>query len=770
MKNLKKILSLCLCLVMLVSCIPGVFAASVEEATIDMDAACSLTLWKYDWTNAHKDGVWDEDSFISTGWSESYVEDVLGNAVREGDADGEKGNELGNGQNSNGYAIKGVEYTYLKVADIVTFSESADDGHEGYNSTMVLYGFDKTKAADLLAAIGLADGEGRYENADNMRDPYPYQNAGDGSSNYWYYESDVLNDAIANALAENSTVLKDALEVYMKDRLGTPANGQQIDADADGLYDGGAMTYTDENGKTVANNLEVGLYLLVETEVPEMVTSTTDPFFVSLPMTTVSGNEHSASVEGGHEWNYDVVLYPKNQTGLITLEKTVRESYNDGGFNHHNGTQAPTAGAITDGYSHNATGSAGDVMDYQIITTLPTITSQATSLTTLNFYDTIGTGLVYNKGLRDVKIEFFTDAACTNRVASWDMDSGKFTVTYSDDGRHMTVDVTAAGFAEINGQTDNVNGELYVGYSNYTARVTYTATIVSSGDTTFGQDGNRNEVVLTWKRTSTSYYDTLIDDAHVYSFGIDLTKIFSDVDNEYATDQNMFEHVKFKVWNETDGYWVQAALNEDEGIYYVTEHVDSEEEATIFVPVTYDEDAEQPYGHIMIQGLEDDEYVITEIETANGYTLLKDDIHVVITSADDASRPCDIYSEDTLGLLQNDPHYTFNNGTEDLTLALIPQKQLAHNYLTASATVDGNDIIMNPDNYIDEGGDAAVSDNAFAPLTVRNTKGFNPPKTGDDSAQMLAMAGTVMLVATGSFLVLFMFKKNKKKEETETIR
>ena len=54
-----------------------------------------------------KDGVWNEDSFISTGWRESYVEDVLGNAVRQGDADGSTGSSLGNGQNSNGYALKG---------------------------------------------------------------------------------------------------------------------------------------------------------------------------------------------------------------------------------------------------------------------------------------------------------------------------------------------------------------------------------------------------------------------------------------------------------------------------------------------------------------------------------------------------------------------------------------------------------------------------------------------------------------------------------------
>ena len=51
---------------------------------------------------------------------------------------------------------------------------------------------------------------------------------------------------------------------------------------------GTAMPLTDEYGHTEANDLELGLYLLVETKVPEMVTSTTDPFLGSVPMTKIN--------------------------------------------------------------------------------------------------------------------------------------------------------------------------------------------------------------------------------------------------------------------------------------------------------------------------------------------------------------------------------------------------------------------------------------------------------------------------------------------------
>ena len=721
MKKFKKILTMCLALMMVLTCVPAAFAAEVDDATINEEANCSLTIWKYDWTNAVKDGIWSEDSFVSTGWRESYVEDILGDGVRDGDSNGSPDHSLGNGQTSNGYAIKGVGFSIANVATITTFTESANDQHPDYNLTKVLYAFDKAEAKDLLAAIGLGDGKGRYENADYL------------DSKCWFYESDVLNKAMATALADNSTTVKNALEAFMA------ANPNRV-----------YMALTDNNGKTIQRNLSVGLYLVVEDIVPEMVTSTTNPFFVSLPMTTVSGDANSASPEGGHFWNYDVVVYPKNETGIPTLEKTVREAKKDTGT--HNGTDD-----ITGGFEHNATASAGDVLEYQIISTLPTITSNATSLTTYNFYDSISEGLTYNKALKDVKIEFFTDADCTDKVATWVQDDGKFTVTYSSDDRHMTIDITKAGLDEINGGTTNVNGKLYEGYSNYTARVTYTATINSNASFVFGDNGNCNEVVLTWRRTSGEYYDTLIDDAHVYSFGMDLTKLFSDVDSETAEETNMFKHVKFKVWNETDGYWITATRNDAEGVYYVTGHVTEEADATIFYPVT----SNGQFGKVIIKGMEDDEYIITEVETANGYTLLKDDIILDIKAIYDEDRICDIYSKDVLGLLQNDPHYCKGvampldlSDENVLLLTNIPQKYMEHTMMTAYASVDGNSVTMLEDNG---------SANAEVPLTIVNTRGFDLPQTGDNGTMVFTVIGVIAMA--GAMFVLFLVTRKGKKNE-----
>lgn len=631
------------------------------------------------------------------------VNDALGNAVRAGDTD--NSSNLGNGEQSYGYAIKGVEFTYLRVAGICQFTESAADGAAS-NHVEVLYGIDKTNGADLLAAVGLTDGAGRYENADNSDKL---------DSNNYYYQSDVLIDALRTSLEANATTVKNALENYVK------------------AYGGTALPLTDAYGHTAADGLPLGLYLVVETRVPEMVIDTTAPFFVSLPMTSVDGNN---ATDGGARWMYDVTLYPKNLTGIPTLEKTLRESNPDTGKN--NGSND-----ITDGYAHTGTASDGDVIDYQLISTLPSITSESTYLTCYTFVDTLSKGLSYNKN--DVVLEFFTDKACTQSVARWTEADGKFSVSYNttaDSRSVMTVEMTAAGLAEINTSKAVYTeaGMVNSGYSDCTLRITYAATVNSDASVVYGDTGNPNEVVLTWKRTSSDFYDTLVDDAHVYTYGLELTKLFSDGKGD-------FSKVEFIIHNDTDDYFVKAELNEAEGIYYMVDHVEAEADATRFIPMSADPNK----GKIVVKGLEDDTYTITEVRTDNGYTLLKDDIEVVISQAE-TTKICDIYASDALGLIQNDPRYaTIINDTGDLKN--MPQKHLEHHLLTASATVDGNAVTMLTDNG---------SANAEAPLRVVNTRGFDLPKTGDNGTKMLTIAGTLLILCAGGCVVLLIISKRKK--------
>ena len=282
----------------------------------------------------------------------------------------------------------------------------------------------------------------------------------------------------------------------------------------------------------------------------------------------------------------------------------------------------------------------------------------------------------------------------------------KFTVGYStiDAGESvMTIEMTEAGLAELNTSKAVYSdaGMVNSGFSDCTMRIRYTAKMNSNGDLVYGDKGNDNRVVLTWKRSSQNYYDTLVDDCHVFTYGIDLTKVFND-------GQGNFKNVTFLIQNKTDGYYVKAALDQATGIYYVTEHVTDKKDATNFVPVT----VAGKDGKIVVMGLEDDSYVISELKTDNGYTLLKNTITVDISRADTANS-CTIYESDALGLIQNDPRYAEKVNSAD-GITNHAQKHLEHKLVTASATVDGKKVTMLESNG---------SKNAEAPLSRRETSG-----------------------------------------------
>ena len=679
-KHLTRLLALAIALLSLCAMSVGAFAATVSDATIDFTQTGSMDIYKYDVTNAEKDGVWDS-SYVSTGVrDQAGVESVLGSSSRKSD--------LGNGEVAYGYAIKDVEFSYLRVADIRTYTKTEG----GMNHVEVLYGIPANATTDkLLTAIGLTHAN-RCAPADQTVDGVLI----------YYYQSDTLVNALSTALAANSTTVKNSLENYVT------ANG------------GAAMPYTDSYGHTAASGLPLGLYLVVETSVPEMVTSTTNPFLVSLPMTSVNGSNAS---DGGDRWVYNVVMYPKNCTGIPTLEKTLREAKADTGKN--NGT----LNEISDGYAHTATGSAGDVVEYQIHTTLPSLTSEASYLTDYTFADELSKGITYQRD--DVVLEFFTDKDCKHPIATWTQTDSvkKFSVAYgtgSNGASTMTISMTAEGLREINTNSLVYTGASMVnsGYSDCTLRITYKAKVNSDASLVCGDKGNPNSVVLTWKRTSSEDYDALYDDCHFHSYALDLIKQFSD-------NAGNFKNVEMLMYNKTDGYYVQASLHDD-GFYYVTGHDPAEANATHFIPTDS--------GNIFVHGLEDDIYVITETKTDNGYTLLRDSITVEIVS-EESDTLCDFYDSDALGVIQNDPRYTHI------------QKHLEHKLLTAHAKVDGNAVDMKED-------DGSV--NAIVPLTVVNTKGFDLPRTGSRGTWIYPVVGVcVARLAAGAVFFL------KKKRDTK---
>ena len=297
------------------------------------------------------------------------------------------------------------------------------------------------------------------------------------------------------------------------------------------------MPKTDKTGTTTAKDLELGLYLFVETETPENVVETVNPWFVQLPFTNESaqtstdgvtygtdgthnedGVTNSGSAEGtkahtsgGEQWLYDMTVYPKNQTGNPTLDKSVRNAYSntvsakadavsgtDKNGTVHKGSDyvskndsealvvynkdtnakntadtsdvayvanrggytadGVTAGKGGAGYSEDfsyrdtTTASEGDILDYILVSKLPHISSKATFLSEYTFTDTLAKGLSYNK---DVKIAFYDNAEdanannTQNAVLLWNLASGDYSQKYVD----VSVEDPNTGAVITNGET-----------------------------------------------------------------------------------------------------------------------------------------------------------------------------------------------------------------------------------------------------------------------------------------------------------------------------
>lgn len=480
------------------------------------------------------------------------------------------------------------------------------------------------------------------------------------------YNSTEINTALENLLTDN-TAGKNALENYIE-----------------GVSNRTTMM-SDENGLAHAYNLELGLYFFVETKVPANVNTTIDPFFVSVPMTN----------DDGEQWFYDVYVYPKNQTNIPDLDKKVRQ---------HDDAELYDEPE----YKDSATGSEGDVMDYIFVSHLPKITSEATYLTQYTFVDQLDKGLSYN---RDAAIYFYDnrdDAMANNTenaIVTWKHGATQFSENYASQSaeyNQLTIAPTLGGLTEINPEL-----------SDCYLVVAYTATVNSDATPILGDHGNTNNVELTWKRTSMNYSDTLEDRARVYTYALDLTKQFTESDQEFD-----FTKVQFVLQNKTDGHYI-TAKQASAGKYYVTDATKgaTEGEGTVFVPDTN--------GKLIIEGLEANTYVLTEIHTSDGYSLLKEPITFDIQQTEDTFIPSRTTLYDTSDIEAN-PNKTVIEQNGD----------------RASATVDGNEVAMTVHDVKN-----IKSTNAYVPVTVINTPSFELPMTGGTGTLIVTLAGAAVVVA-----------------------
>lgn len=760
---------------------------------IDKDARGSLTIHKYDLTSAQEDGLvfnWSDTDHDSDGTDSTLTT-----------ADGKQINITSTGQENaeaaealKEYAIKGVEFTYLRVGDVKTFSDVNEDGVNG--DIELIYGVD----TDLMKILSLEP-----YNAESNGEDFVAATQIDGTN---YYTSQQINDALKAALevgtydgtyateegegtgvsndsgerldGKEGITVKDALEEYITTSTSVHAAGT-------------AMEETDADGLTGAEDLDLGLYLIVETKVPENVTDTTNPWFVQIPMTDIDGQE----------WFYDISCYPKNQTGHPTLDKKVRNAYGTPGLNYDStgpatytdgeyvntgDTYSADSEIVTNGdtlsgddyaawladddksgdyeYSTTVTASEGDILDYILVTKLPNITSSATYLTTYELLDTLSDGLRYNN---DVKIAIYNSEEyanvndTTHAIDVWTMQSGQDYNYNCEESKGKTDGSTTIDITLTEKGLEKINKNYYDGQHYLVAY--YTATVESDATTVLGDEGNPNDVTLVWERTSDQYYNTLEDRSIVYTYGIDLTKTFSDEN----TKEQDFKAVQFVLYNETEDYYVQAKQSDVDGLYYATGKATAKEDATVFSP--------SAEGKMVINGLEADNYKMTEIATAKGYSILQNQIDILINPSMREITPSSVHymtvaDDHDIEHPSDDQDLILSDGTTLVAKeeGTTDKENMVIGELTpASATVDdvqadmcvygaqhlGSEAI----NATKNSAVAAASENADVIISVMNSKAFLLPQTGGAGLYLLTIVG-VAAVVIGVYSVSH---KNKKK-------
>lgn len=384
------------------------------------------------------------------------------------------------------------------------------------------------------------------------------------------------------------------------------------------LNDGiGEVTYTNKGtvqmGQVKFDNLDVGIYLVDETNTagatdgdgnPVVVTNATGPFLVSIPTT----------VDGGNSWEYDVEINAKN---ILATDKP---------------TKIPSGDAIINmGDSINPVYSAdiGSEFTYTITGNIVK-TTEGSRYSEYTLTDTPDEGITYGTpgtpGLSTLKVKLGTD-----KESAVEMVKGTdYTLEYplADDALGFKITLTDDGIAKIN------DDSLFVGDDKVCIFVEYSAFL--NENATSDGNNNKNAVNISYKHEDVSVETETETEVTIYTYGIDLTKYF--VTN--GTDTPDPRKVTFKLTDEEGDVIYFGKLDGTAGdlnTYVINKQItEANEDYTENMPCaqaaagTSAEGLSDITGVLHIHGLAAGTYMLTEVTTDEGYSLLKEPIEITI--------------------------------------------------------------------------------------------------------------------------------------------
>ena len=530
--------------------------------------------------------------------------------------------------------LDGIGFSYIRVAEYYSVT-----GDKGGVSTTGLYftnidqGIFGTGADSIASKVGVTVQPSTFTN---------------GGQSVTVYTVKALEDAISAIIAAPSS--------------GSQAPGEKLLLDYIAGHGTAFPEKTNALGVASKNQLPLGMYVVGETDIsahdginpatglaydlgiddqnPEspIVESPAKPFLVTLPFTNVSAVDGNAP---GTVWEYDIDVYPKDQTTNIT--KSILDPDEPAGSATLRSSEDAQIGdiitqviyadapALQKSYTLDP-GENKDAATVQPAVTHETYKIRDTMTVGLTFKDVLK--VVYGPKEKEVftnEKDFSTEKGFTELVRNTD-----YTVTAADDRHGFVVELTNVGLSKLDALT-----------ADSQVAVVFTSDLNS--DAVIGEDtpANSNRSSLTWKNSNT--VERTIESNPTtpgYTYELDLTKTgladptkaaFTISRKESATESTPIQFVK-----ESDGvyhFYDKGVANAND-----TNAVGNDKNAASGDILS--EVHPSAAGKLVIKGFDSKTYTFMETETQQGYSLLKSTFDITFDEQGDPTVSSDDHVRD----------------------------------------------------------------------------------------------------------------------------
>lgn len=369
------------------------------------------------------------------------------------------------------------------------------------------------------------------------------------------------------------------------------------------------------DGKVKFENLPLGIYLVEETDStgatidgePVDVNKGVGPFLVSVPQTNPEGTE----------WVYDVKVKAKNIVDDETVTKEVEGDFItivDG-----NNNEEIITGAIGSTLWYTVTGTVSKVNDESLYTKYVISDSLSDALR----YGEKGDSETIIKS--KIAVSIMEDGAETPLTVGTD-----FIITYNlddstqgDKKESFTIELTQDGLDILNAEAKQRPSEIIVTYPAHITGEIVEYVAENEAKITVGHNGGEDSE----KGTS----------VEVFPLGVEINKLFDGELIENLNDDTIDPtQVEFKLALDDNGTLKPIFMQKlagDNDIYLADLSV-----------TAADQDFSETFklsadGTVQVIGIPSGKYVITEVKTAEGYSLLKEPIEIEVTKDEIVSVP-----------------------------------------------------------------------------------------------------------------------------------